>query len=294
MTPAVLGASVYQISNLVDTLLASLLPEGSVSYLYYADRLVQFPLGVFAIALATAVLPSLSKQAAVGDMEGLHGSFLHAINLVFFITIPATIGLIILRKPIVQLLFERGAFNSHTTLMTAEALLYYAVGLWAVSGGRILASTFYALQDTRTPVKIAVLSLLAKIVLSVLLMGPMRHGGLALATSLASGVNLLLLILALKKRLGRIGGRAILRSVGKSSAAAVLMGISIFVTFQKIWQPGALGIWGLLACVFGAVCGGVLLYLVFASLFRCSEIAAVVDMVKTSMKRSDRGPSVSE
>jgi putative peptidoglycan lipid II flippase len=288
MTPAVLGASVYQISSLLDTLLASLLPEGSVSYLYYADRLVQFPLGVFAIALATAVLPSLSKQAAVEDMEGLRGSFLYAINLVFFITIPATIGLIILREPIVQLLFERGAFNRNTTLMTAEALLYYAVGLWAVSGGRILASTFYALQDTGTPVKIAVLSLLAKFVLSVLLMGPMRHGGLALATSLASGVNLLLLILALKKRLGRIGGRDILRSAGKSATAAVLMGIIIVVATQRIWQPGTWGIWGLLASVFGAVSGGAVLYLGLAYLFRCPEVVTVMDIVKTSMRRTNR------
>jgi putative peptidoglycan lipid II flippase len=172
--------------------------------------------------------------------------------------------------------------------MTAEALLYYAVGLWAVSGGRILASTFYALQDTSTPVKIAVLSLFGKIVLSLLLMGPMRHGGLALATSLASGINLLLLIWALKKRLGRIGGRDMVRSAGKAVAAAVLMGIIIVVATQRIWTPGTWGIWGLLISVFGAVSGGAVIYLGLACLFRCPEVVTVMDMVKTSIRRTAR------
>jgi putative peptidoglycan lipid II flippase len=286
MTPAVVGASVYQISNLVDTLLASLLPEGSVSYLYYADRLVQFPLGVFAIALATAVLPSLSRQAALEDMEGLRRSFLYAINLVFFITIPATIGLIILRESIVQLLFERGAFDRTTTVMTAEALLYYAIGLWAVSGGRILTSTFYSLQDTRTPVKIAVVSLLAKIVLSVLLMGPMRHGGLALATSLASGVNLLLLIVALKKRLGRIGGRVILRSIIKSMGSGILMAIMVVVAAQVFFQNESLGFLGLLIWVISAASGGAVVYFGFAFLFKSSEALAVMDLMKRRFGRN--------
>lgn len=280
MTPAVLGASVYQISNLVDTLLASLLPEGSVSYLYYADRLVQFPLGVFAIALATAVLPSLSRQAALGDMKGLRDSFLYTVNLVFFITIPATIGLIILREPVVRLLFERGAFDRTTTVMTAEALLFYAMGLWAVSGGRILASTFYSLQDTRTPVRIAVLSLLTKIILSLLLMGPMRHGGLALATSLASGVNLLLLIVALKKRLGRIGGRVILRSISKSMGSGILMAFMLVGAAKSFLPNEGIGFSGLLIWVTGATCGGALVYFGFAFLFKSSEALAAMELMK--------------
>jgi putative peptidoglycan lipid II flippase len=288
MAPAVLGASVYQISNLVDTLLASLLPEGSVSYLYYADRLVQFPLGVFAIALATAVLPSLSRQAALEDTEGLRTSFLYAMNLVFFITIPATLGLMVLREPIVQLLFERGAFDRQTTVMTAEALLYYAVGLWAVSGGRILTSTFYSLQDTETPVKIAVLSLLTKIALSVLLMGPMRHGGLALATSLASGVNLLLLMGALKKRLGRIGARVILRSVVKSMGSGIIMAIVVVLAGRAFFQGGDAGFLALLIWVLGAAAGGTLVYFLFAFLFRSSEAVAAMGLLNRLRGRISR------
>jgi putative peptidoglycan lipid II flippase len=287
MTPAVFGAAVYQINIVVGTLLATLLPAGSVSYLYYADRMVQFPLGVFAIALATAVLPSLSKHAAMEDMEGLRSSFSYALRLVFFITIPAMTGLIILREPIVSLLFERGEFNAATTRLTAEAVLYYAVGLWAFSGVRIVVSAFYSLQDTKTPVKTAVVSLVANIVLSLLLMGPMLHGGLALATSLASSVNLTLLILALRRRLGRIGARGILKSVLRSAACAVVMGAIIGLV--GIWAgPKCVGSrWCLLIWVLGTVGGGAVLYGGFAYLLRCPELSAVIDMVGgTLLKKS--------
>jgi putative peptidoglycan lipid II flippase len=285
MTPAVFGAAVYQINIFVGTILASLLPEGSVSYLYYADRLVQFPLGVFAIALATAVLPSLSKYAAVGDMEGLRSSFSYALRLVFFITIPAMTGLIILREPIVRLLFQRGAFDPSTTRLTAEALLYYAVGLWAFSGVRIVVSAFYALQDTKTPVKIAVVSLIVNIFLSILLMGPMRHAGLALATSLASAVNLILLIVALRKRLGRIEGHNILRSVVKSMVCAAVMGFVIGLV--GLWAAPQCGKspWYLLLWVLGSVGVGSILYGGLAFLFRSQELGAVVDIVRASLHK---------
>ncbi len=288
MTPAVFGAAVYQINILVGTLLATLLPEGSVSYLYYADRMVQFPLGVFAIALATAVLPSLSKQAAMDDMEGLRSSFSYALRLVFFITIPAMIGLIILREPIVSLLFERGQFNAATTRLTSEAVLYYALGLWAFSGVRIVVSAFYSLQDTKTPVKTAIVSLLANIVLSILLMGPMRHGGLALATSLASGVNLALLIYALRKRLGRIGARGIIRSVLRSTASSVLMGGAIWLVGLWALPKCSHSTWCLLAWVSGSVGIGIILYSVCAYLFGSQELGAVANMVGASLRRKQR------
>ena len=283
MTPAVFGAAVYQINILVGTLLASLLPEGSISYLYYADRLVQFPLGVFGIALATAVLPSLARQAAADDMEGLRSSFAYALKLVFFITIPAMIGLIVLKEPIVRLLFQRGAFDVATTHLTAQALFYYAVGLWAFSGVRIVVSTFYALEDTKTPVKIAVISLLVNIVLSIILMGPMLHSGLALATSLAAAVNLILLIRALKKRLGRIGTHDILGSVFRSTASAAVMGGVIGVV--ALWGvPKCAGsTWHLMVLVLGSVVVGSLLYGACAFLFRSQELVAVIDIVRGNL-----------
>jgi putative peptidoglycan lipid II flippase len=285
MTPAVFGAAVYQINIVVGTLLASLLPEGSVSYLYYADRLVQFPLGVFGIALATAVLPTLSRQAAVEDMEGFRSSFAYALKLVFFITMPAMTGLIVLKEPIVRLLFQRGAFDPATTRLTAEALLYYAVGLWAFSAVRIVVSTFYALQDTKTPVKIAIFSLLMNIGLSILLMGPMRHGGLALATSLASVTNLILLLRALKKRLGRIGARDILGSLFRSTASAAVMGGAIGVV--ALWGvPKYAGCtWHLVVWLSGSVVAGSLLYGACAFVFRSRELLAMVDTVRRNLRK---------
>jgi putative peptidoglycan lipid II flippase len=285
MAPAVFGAAVYQINILIGTLLATLLPEGSVSYLYYADRLVQFPLGIFAIALATAVLPSLSRQAAAGDVEGLRASFSYAIRVVFFITIPAMTGLIILREPIVRLLFERGAFDPVTTRLTAEALLYYAVGLWAFSGVRIVVAAFYALQDTKTPVVMAVISLVVNVVLSLLLMGPMRHGGLALATSLASGVNFILLVRALRKRLGRIGGRDIVPSIFKATACAAVMGTVIGVATLWAAPKCGLSLWYLALWVMGSVAVGCVLYACCARLLRCQELGAMVDIARTSLHK---------
>ena len=282
MTPTVFGAAVYQVTIFVGTLLASLLPEGSVSYLYYADRLVQFPLGVFGIALATAVLPTLSRQAALEDLSGLRESFAYTLRLVFFVNIPAMVGLIVLREPIVQILFERGAFNPDATHKTAQALLFYAVGLWAFSGVRIVVSTFYALQDTKTPVKVAVVSLLLNIVLSLILMFPMGHGGLALATSLAMAVNLILLIVALKKRLGRIGGRDIVASAMKTIMAAIAMGLVIqgWVSWGGV-DAGT----SLVVGVLGSVFGGALLYALFAYFLRCREVDEVLQIMRGSGKK---------
>ncbi|MFH1673851.1 MAG: murein biosynthesis integral membrane protein MurJ [Pseudomonadota bacterium] len=280
MIPAVLGSAVYTISSFIGTLLASLLPEGSVSYLYYADRLVQFPLGVFAIAIGTAVLPSLSRQAASHDMDALRDTFAYALRFVFFITIPAMVGLIVLRVPIIQLIFKRGAFDATATQLTAEALLYYAIGLWAASGLRVVVSTFYALQDTKTPVKVAILSLSSYIVLSIILMNPMRHGGLALALSLSSMLNFTVLIWFLKKRLGRIGGRNILKSVSISSIASIVMGLTIAWFLSNIELQGDINTIRLMMYVGLSVVGGIVIYGGLSRIFKSKELTAVIGMLR--------------
>ena len=230
MVPTILGAAVYQINILVGTLLASLLVQGSVSYLYYADRLVQFPLGIFAIAMATAVLPTLSKQVAGKDLQAVRDTFSYAMKMVFFITIPSMVGLIVLREPIVALLFKRGEFDLETTRLTAYALLYYSMGLWAFSAVRIVVSTFYALQDTKTPVRMAIVSVCANIILGVILMGPMGHGGLALSTSIASMLNLGLLVWALRTKLGALGLKSIAESTCKTIVCSGMMGAVVWAT----------------------------------------------------------------
>ena len=235
MAPALIGLSVTQVNILVSTILASYFPGGP-TYLFYGMRLIHFPLGIFGVALATALLPSLSTQAAKGELDALRGTLGFGLRLIFFIIVPAMVGLILLRVPIVHLFFEHGRFSAADTQGTAAAVLAYAVGLWAFAGVRIVISAFYSLQDTRTPVLVAVVALAANIALSLLLMGPLRHAGLALATALSAILNMGLLLVFLTRRLGAFGWEAILRS----HARVVLASVPIVVTC--LWVAG-LGVW---------------------------------------------------
>ncbi|MBW2094654.1 MAG: murein biosynthesis integral membrane protein MurJ [Deltaproteobacteria bacterium] len=288
MLPAVFGSAVYQFNQFMGTLLASFLPEGSISWLYYADRVVQFPLGVFAIAISTAVLPSLSGHAAEKDLDEFNRTLSYALRLVFFVTIPATLGLIVLGRPIISILFERGAFSAHATSMTGEALFYYAVGLWAFSGIRILVSAFYALQDTKTPVKVAVVALVVNIALSLALMGPLRHGGLALALSLASGVQFVLLVLFLFRRVKTLAFTPILVSALRSGVASVIMALAVFYA-KKWWlvfnpEAGVLRNSLFLAVL---VLLGAGIYLVSSRILRAQELRSLRDMFHTSKRKKE-------
>jgi putative peptidoglycan lipid II flippase len=188
-----LGAAVYQLNIVVNTMLASFLAKGSISYLYYADRLVQFPLGVFGIAVGTAALPSFSNLAAQGRYSDFLGSLNTSLGLTLFICLPATAGLIGLSEPLVQTLFARGAFEMTSVEATAAALVGYSVGLPAFSCVRPLVSAYYALHDGRTPVVVASICLVLNAALGLWLMQHIAHVGLALAVSLASWLNIFLL-----------------------------------------------------------------------------------------------------
>ena len=272
MPPVIIGGAVYQINILVGTLLASLLAQGSVTYLYFADRLVQFPLGIFAIATATAVLPSLSRQAAAGDIGKLKDTFDHTLKLVFFVTIPASVGLIVLREPIVALLFKRGEFDVRATLLTAQALLYYSMGLWAFSAVRIVAAVFFALQDTRTPAIMAGISIVANIILGVVLMKPLAHGGLALATSLASMLNLGLLLGVLRTRLGNLGWKSIAASVCRSLLCAILMGIAVRMAVLFMVLDTNRTLPGLTGGVVGSIAVGLCVYGICSYMIKSPEL----------------------
>ncbi len=275
MGPAMFGAAVYQINNLVGCLLGSLLEQGSITYLYFADRLVQFPLGVFAIAMATAVLPTLSRQAAAGQTQDLRDTFSHSLRLVFFITLPSMVGLIVLREPIVAILFQRGAFDPETTRLTASALLYYGIGLWAFSAVRILTYTFYALKDTRTPVKVAFASIAVNMVLGVVLMQPMQHNGLALALSLASMLHLALLVAALRRKMGALGWRALAGSAARSGACAVAMGGAVWALAKKIMPIGPSDKLALFGGLLLCVATGVAVYGALVYFFKAPELEAM-------------------
>ncbi len=235
MVPSLLGLSVTQINITVSTILASFF-AGGPTYLFYGMRLIQFPLGIFGVALATAILPTLSAQAARGAMAELRETLGFGLRMILFIILPAMLGLILLREPIIHLFFEHGSFSSQDTAGTAAAVLYYAIGLWAFAGVRIIVAAFYSIKDTTTPALAAVAAVAANLVLSLFLMGPLRHAGLALATALASMLNILILIGVLHRRLGGVDWGSVGRS-GLRSVAAVIP-----VVLACLWI-GDLAVW---------------------------------------------------
>jgi putative peptidoglycan lipid II flippase len=261
LLPVTFGTAIFQVNVLIGTILASLLPTGSVSYLWYADRVFEFPLGLFVAALGTAALPSMASQAARGELEGMGDSLSFALSLMNLIAVPATVGLILLAEPITAVLFERGAFGAAETAMTARALRAYAVGLWPVAAVRLLAPGFYALGDARTPVYVALLAVLANVVVGVVLMGPVAphsspawlaglinsvaladldHAALALATSFAATVNAVCLGALLARRIRTVDRTAVFGSLLRSAVASVPMGLAVH--FVTLWWPAGGGL----------------------------------------------------
>ena len=271
MLPTVFGAAVYQLNILLGTLLASFLPVGSVSYLYYADRLVQFPLGVFGMAVSTAALPSLAKLAARGEMEEYDGALSLSLGLTLFIALPAAAGLITLAHPVIALLFQRGAFTPEAVAATASALVAYSAGLPFIALSRPLVAGFYALEDTRTPVWIAVICLAANIGLGLWLMHPLAHVGLALAVSGSSLLNFTLLYVFLRRR-----RRATLLPLGSSAKTVFLSAlVAVAAWATASWSP-----WCLLLIPVWAVG-----YIWLAHVLRQPEARLFTDMVRSRLRR---------
>lgn len=199
MLPALFGVSVSQINLLLDTVLASFLVTGSVTWLYYSDRLSELPLGVFGIAIATVILPSLSKKHAAKSKDSFSHTIDWAIRLVLLIGWPAAVAIAVISKPLLSTLFQYGEFDMFDVQMASLSLTAYSVGLLAFMLIKILAPGFYARQDTKTPVKIGIVTLVANMVLMLILIYPLKHAGLALATSLAAWLNAGLLFYCLRR-----------------------------------------------------------------------------------------------
>ena len=270
MLPAVLGVAVYEINILIDTLLASLLPGGSISYLYYGNRLVQLPLGVFGVALGAAILPTLSDQAAQKDIDSFRKTISFGVRLVLFVTIPATCGLIVLRFPIVNTLWERGEFLRIATDGTSQAILCYSIGLCAFAGLKILTAGFYSLHDAKTPAIIGAYSMALNVALNLILMGPLKHAGLALATSLAAIFNCLVLLVILKRRLGRFEGTKIWKSTQKLIVASGVMTLAVYFLNGLLFNP-AESLLIKLAVLFFCIFMGVSCFIIVSRLLKNEE-----------------------
>jgi putative peptidoglycan lipid II flippase len=198
--PVAVGAGLYQVNLLIDTVLASLLPSGSVSYLFYADRVNQLPLGVVGVAVGTALLPLLSRQVRAGHDVAASHSQNRALEFALLLTLPAAVALLVLAEPLVLVLFQRGAFNYAETAKTASALSALATGLPAYILIKALTPGFFAREDTVTPVKIAAAAMVVNIAIAVILMGPLLHVGIAVATSASAWMNAAFLAVVLRRR----------------------------------------------------------------------------------------------
>lgn len=237
--PVVTATGVVHINVLVSNIFATYLPEGSVTYLYYGYRLILFPIGIFGISVAMALLPSLSEYASRSDMDGLRDTFSFSLRLVFFTTVPAMAGLIALSEPIVNTLFQRGEFTYEATRGTVYALIFYSSGIWIFSGLRVVRAVFYSMQDTWTPLKVAVVTVFVNAFFCFVFKGPFRHGGLALALVLASAVNFFVLFALLRSKLGGIDGKNIFKSFIKIVMASSVMGYAgWFILRGDVWREG--------------------------------------------------------
>jgi len=286
MVPSIFGVGVYYLNITVGNILASMLPQGSVSYLYYAQRLFEFPQGVFTVSVAQAVLPSMSRQAAEGDVAALKDSLQFGLRLMIFITIPAMAGLIVSATPIFTLLFMGGAFDYVKAVACGDALVQYSLGLTSVAMIRVLAPAFYALKDTRTPVITALVAFILNFAFSLVLMRSMLHSGLALASSLSAFANMIMLLYLLRRKVGPIGGRKLLIVSIKGICAAVPAALAAMFLLQvanwslqgeKLLKGGVL-----LAAIFAAV----VTYALLSLLFRSEEAGEAAALIKRKFRKS--------
>ncbi len=270
IVPATVGGITLQFNVLINRVFASTLVPGSISALLYAMRLIQFPLGLFAIALSTAIFPTLSSLAAKKRVGELREMVSLGVRMVLFVLVPSSVGLIIIRGPLISLLFQHGAFLAEDTVMTAEALVYYSLGLFAMGEVMVLTRAFYSLQDVFTPVKISILILILNVLLNFLLISPLKHSGLALATSLSMFTNGAILLVLLRRKLKRIEGRKILNSFLKISLVTGAMGAGVFLVIEAI--PIMIRI-SLLKAQIAQVCSGIGVgMLIFCSLAYCLKL----------------------
>ncbi len=308
MIPATLGASVYQITIFLGTILASLLPSGSVSWLFYADRVAQFPIGIFSVALASVLLPALSNASAQADDSAFNRNIANSLRFTSFCVIPMAAGIWVLALPITQLLFQRGAFDEDASRRTALALQALCYGLWAASCHSMLVRAFIARRDTLTPSIIGLAALLINLGSSLILMGPLElyqgassiaatltkvqtslldiiplhfafgHVGLAAASSISAVCSLLLVILIFCIKLGNFPWPTFIASTARSLTASLVM-ILVIQSVSHLWSTP------LLSCIMGSILG-VVSFILCAHLLQSRELRDAVTALRRKAKTS--------
>ena len=273
MLPIALGAGIYQINVVVDLIIGSLLPSGTISYLYYADRVNQLPLGVIGIAVATALLPLLTRQIRAGDEAAAIESQNRALEFALLLTLPAAFALVAVAGPLITVLFGRGAFSPDAQVATGWVLAAYALGLPAHVLVKILATGYFAREDTKTPVKIGILALVLNVILNLILMGPLAHVGIALATSIAAWFNGGLLAYGLYRG-GRLKpDRGVRRKLPRIVVASATMALAVAAAAAAGENLLAASEPVRIAAIVGLVAGGVILYGALAHISGAASLA---------------------
>jgi len=273
LLPVILGFAVIQVNILVDMTLGMVLGPGANSSLWYGTRLMQFPLGIFAVAMGTALLPMISKHAVSGDWDAQRQSLSFALRSVFLIVVPCAVGLIFLSREIVSLLFERGAFDAISTARTAAVLVGYSVGLFAYSGQKILITGFFAVQNSKTPMKIGIAAVFINLFFNLILMYPLKEAGLALATAISGIVQFGLLIFFYQRKIADLPLKELFRAFVKILLAALIMACMgiLGLGYLKSLLPGA-DLFSKMIHVFGAIFLSILIYLIACWLLRVHEV----------------------
>jgi putative peptidoglycan lipid II flippase len=284
MGPGTLGLAATQINLLVSTQLAVGQGTGAVSWLQYAFRLMNLPIGLFGVSIATAVLPAVARHAAVDDRQAVSRTIARGITLMLMVNVPASVGLFVLATPIVQLLLERGHFLRADTIATAAAVQCYAIGLVGYSAARIASPVFYALRRSRVAVILSTVTIAVNLVFSLILVRWMGFKGLAVATSLAAIVHGVLSLALLRRQLGQIGGGHLAMSFLKIGAASGVMALAVTVAMREIssWAPGAGTISQLLRLMV-AIGSGLIAVAVAAKLLRIAEFNEVIRRVRDGL-----------
>ena len=290
MAPAAVGLAATQVNIFVNTFLASLLPQGSVSWLNYAYRLMQLPIGLFGVAIATVTLAEVSRHAARKEMPELKRTISFSLRFGLFLTLPATMILMALAHPIVALLYQHGRFGPDDSWQTAQALWGYAVGLSAFSAVRVLVPVYYSLGMTRIPVTISFVTIAINVVLNIMLMEPLQHRGLALATSISSVLNFVLLFEVLRRKIGPMGGRALSRSAGKILLASLLAALAAFAAAWEVesWL-GLTSVIARMAVVGSGLAAAAAVYLAAVFALRIEEGAPLFAFIARFLRRPGPG-----
>jgi putative peptidoglycan lipid II flippase len=284
MVPGVFGVGIYQINITISRMIASALEEGSVSSLYYSSRIQELTLGIFSIALSIALLPTLSDLAARNDVPEMKRTLQFSLKMIVFITFPATLGLVLLHRPIVQVLFQYGKFDLNSTAVTASCLLFFALGIPFISGVKVLAPAFYSLKDTKTPVVVAFFVTFIYVACSFILMRPLRVAGIALALSISSFVNFSSLLVLLERKIGRISKKKLGIFTAKSAILTSAMGIAIHFFFDhfRFAEASRFGKLGILLATIGF---GVSVYMGLNLLFSRQEVRGLKHLFSKKERR---------